>query len=106
MNFAEAFQKNFDVQVYVGNEDDDFHGNVEVRTIDDKVFVYSGWGGVSQPSIAEYPALSTGAEYKRVHAGTVSQACDIIKCLLRQETEPCLLSQSVVPRKKARKIGQ
>lgn len=28
VSFAEAFQNNTGVQVYVGNVDDDFHGNI------------------------------------------------------------------------------
>ena len=85
-SFVEAFQNNTGIKVYVGNVDDDFHGNVEVRTDEGKVFVFSGWEGMSLPcqSIAEYPTLSSGGEYKTVCEGNATQALDRIGLLLHQ----------------------
>jgi len=109
VSFAEAFQNNTGVQVYVGNVDDDYHGNVEVRTCEGRVFVFSGWGGVtlSCRSIAQYPAFSSGVEYETICDENVLHVFDRIGCLLQQAQQ----AQQVVvgtregsrPRKRATK---
>lgn len=111
LSFAEAFQNNTGVQVYVGNVDDDFHGNVEVRTHKGRVFVFSGWGGVtlSSRSIAQYPALSSGLEYETICDENVLQVFDRIGFTLQRAQQSVVQSRphSVVsrPRKRATKIN-
>ena len=108
VSFAEAFQNNTGVQVYVGNVDDDFHGNVEVRTCEGRVFVFSGWGGVtlSCRSIAQYPAFSSGVAYETICDENVLHVFDRIGCLLQQaqQAQQVVVGRSSRPRKKATKI--
>ena len=105
VSFAEAFQNNTGVQVYVGNVDDDFHGNIEVRTCEGKVFVFSGWGGVtlSCRSVAQYPAFSSGVEYETICDENVLHVFDRIGFLL-QQAQQVVVGRSSRPRKKATKI--
>jgi hypothetical protein len=69
-----------------GNVDDDFHGNVEVRTNEGKVFVFSGCGGMtlSCRPVAQYPAFSSGVEYKTICDENVLQVFDRIGFLLQR----------------------
>jgi len=105
VSFAEAFQNNTGVQVYVGNVDDDFHGNIEVRTCEGRVFVFSGWGGVtlSCRSVAQYPAFSSGVEYETICDENVLHVFDRIGFLL-QQAQQVVVGRSSRPRKKATKI--
>jgi len=86
LSFAEAFQNNTGINVYVGNVNDDFHGNVEVKTNKGKVFVFSGWGGISlaSRSIAQYTTESSGVEYKTVCNENAIETCDVINLLINQ----------------------
>jgi hypothetical protein len=105
-SFVEAFQNNTGIQVYVGNVDDDFHGNVEVRTDAGKVFVFSGYGGITSDcrSIAQYPALSSGIEYKTISDVDVTQAFDRIRILLQQAQQGTgAINIGKMPRKRASK---
>ena len=110
VSFAEAFQNNTGVQVYVGNVDDDFHGNIEVRTCEGRVFVFSGWGGVtlSCRSVAQYPAFSSGVEYETICDENVLHVFDRIGFLLQQaqqrSSRPQAQQRSSRPRKRATKI--
>jgi len=102
VSFAEAFQNNTGIKVYVNNIDDDFHGNVEVRTNEGKIFVFSGWGGISlaSQSIAQYTTGSLGIEYKTVCNENAIETCDMIHLLINQ-AHPGVNTRSCRPKKKA-----